>query len=346
MARKKIKNVIITNLYHYSLFLTLLYIDENEYNDTLFIIPKKYNKRGINRVNFSFKYLSILKNNYKINNKLKAYIYILNNLYLRIILFFKRIFLYDTSNSIVYFNSIDFTAPIIFDFFKYKNAVLVEDGSGNLIGFSLEKDLLENDTKFNQKRNFIKKLKQKVIGLPTIQNIKYFISTKPSIYRYITTEVINIQEKWDNSSEYKRKFIFDFYNFDIDIMKKYNRFSILCPQPFSEDNLISEEEKIEIYKKAFDSIQRNEKIIIKPHPREKTDYTKIFPNAIVLSNSFPMELAKVSGIKFAKIYTVSSTVALNFSDSEIVLIKVEQNSLFQDLITKTLDDKNIKYNFI
>lgn len=65
---------------------------------------------------------------------------------------------------------------------------------------------------------------------------------------------------------------------------------LLLTQPLSEDGYVSHSEKIEIYKYLAQKYAVGT-LYIKAHPREKEDYTKIFPNAIVIKNNkIPIEL--------------------------------------------------------
>ena len=85
--------------------------------------------------------------------------------------------------------------------------------------------------------------------------------------------------------------------------------SVLFTQPLSEDGAIDEETKISIYK---DVINSDKSISIKPHPREKTDYKKLFPGNTILEHNIPIELLTLLGVKFEKSYTIFSTAVLSF----------------------------------
>ena len=66
--------------------------------------------------------------------------------------------------------------------------------------------------------------------------------------------------------------------------------SLLLTQPLSEDQLISHEKKIKIFKYLVDKYSIGT-LYIKVHPRDKDDYSIIFPNAIVLGMSeIPFEV--------------------------------------------------------
>lgn len=78
--------------------------------------------------------------------------------------------------------------------------------------------------------------------------------------------------------------------------------TLLITQPLSEDRFISESDKIEMYKKVLKENTNDKNIIIKTHPREKTDYFTYFNEDItVLPKDFPLELLNfVPGLRLKK----------------------------------------------
>ena len=64
---------------------------------------------------------------------------------------------------------------------------------------------------------------------------------------------------------------------------------LLITQPLSEDGYIAEEYKMDLYSRIMNNYGSGFKIYIKPHPREKTDYS-VFKNANIINRSFPLEL--------------------------------------------------------
>ncbi|MBR2090854.1 MAG: hypothetical protein IJ905_10980 [Fibrobacter sp.] len=84
--------------------------------------------------------------------------------------------------------------------------------------------------------------------------------------------------------------------------------TLLLTQPLSEDSLVSHETKIHIYKHLVDKHAIG-KLYIKIHPREKEDYTKTFPDAIILGDQdIPFEVYQLKeNFHFKKAITVFST---------------------------------------
>lgn len=62
-----------------------------------------------------------------------------------------------------------------------------------------------------------------------------------------------------------------------------------------------------------------EKVVIKPHPRDDVDYEKLFPNSVVIHGKFPIEVLNyIDGIHFDKAISIISSVmgSINFVDEK------------------------------
>lgn len=97
--------------------------------------------------------------------------------------------------------------------------------------------------------------------------------------------------------------------------------NLLLTQPFSELSMMSESDKVRLYQKAIAGLDG--RIVIKPHPKETTDYSLYFPEAEIITGNFPIELFSVNQIAFDKVLTVNSSGAKNTRNREIVMIKDE-----------------------
>lgn len=123
-------------------------------------------------------------------------------------------------------------------------------------------------------------------------------------------EIINLKELWNKKSLEEQNEILDIFSFDLNIKDTIKgRDIILFTQPLSEDGVITEEEKIEIYSKIIKKYPQD-RLIVKTHPREKTDYKEIFKDNLVLDNPFPFEILNLLDVKFNKAVTIFSTAAL------------------------------------
>lgn len=89
---------------------------------------------------------------------------------------------------------------------------------------------------------------------------------------------------------------------------------LLLTQPFYTDKIVnSEKEQIKLYKQLVSenaSDIMNEQLVIKPHPRDNTDYTPFFSDAVILDKNMPVEiLGLTKNVEFSKILSIGSTAA-------------------------------------
>lgn len=143
--------------------------------------------------------------------------------------------------------------------------------------------------------------------------IKKLYLTK-NLYRETTnfkynSEVVDLKELWDQKTEKEKRIILNIFKFNNNILKKLEKDTIiLLTQPLSEDGVISEERKIEIYSEILNKYS-GDSILIKPHPREITDYEKAFPNYYIIKEKYPIEILELLGVKIKKVVTLFSTAA-------------------------------------
>ncbi|MGL5723638.1 glycosyltransferase family 52 [Cetobacterium sp.] len=152
--------------------------------------------------------------------------------------------------------------------------------------------------------------------------------------------LVNLKEMWDLKSEDEKKEILDIFSIypsEIEVLK--NAKNILFTQPLSEDSILSEEEKVELYKKIMRNYSEKE-VLIKPHPREKTDYKKVFEKATILKREIPFELLVLLGVKFEKAITIFSTAA--FSLGEKVKVDFYGTEIHQNIYKNFGSLENIK----
>lgn len=142
-------------------------------------------------------------------------------------------------------------------------------------------------------------------------------------------EIINIKKLWRDLSQKHKEEILEVFNLNLDKLQQYNIISgkkLLLTQPLSEDKIITEQEKIDIYREIL--LKENGKnIYIKAHPREKTNYKEVFKefNINIIENSFPIEICLLLDIEFEKVITLFSTGALSFKGkSEVEFIGTEK----------------------
>lgn len=213
---------------------------------------------------------------------------------------------------------------------------LLEDG---LVNYYVKKEYLQE--KFNLKDmrdRYLKKCKKKYPKFGLSDKIKKIyltgIAEIPEIIKN-KVEIVNLKEKWKQLSFEEQEEIlkiFDLKNSDLIKWQKLENKALLITQPLSEDGIISEKEKIEIYKEIVEK-NKSENIMIKSHPREKTDYRNIFPNIELIEGKFPLEILMLLGINFKEVITIFSTAALNFKGiTNVNFIGTENNKHLKEKV--------------
>lgn len=135
--------------------------------------------------------------------------------------------------------------------------------------------------------------------------------------------------------------VFGFFESDISMIMQNSEINrkkvMLLTQCFSENNAITEDTKISYYKRIVDQYP-DDIIIIKPHPREKTNYKEIFKTVVQIPNQFPVEILNyMDSLKIDIGITINSSSLNNcsFINEKIVLghEKFEElNNYYQKLI--------------
>jgi len=107
---------------------------------------------------------------------------------------------------------------------------------------------------------------------------------------------------------------------------KNKKIFLLLTQSYSEFGHMTEEKKIEIYKNTIKKYAKSDHhIVIKPHPKETTDYHKIFPNNVILPGSVPIEILSDILPPIDVCITINSTALLNIDAKVKVRIEGEFN---------------------
>lgn len=190
---------------------------------------------------------------------------------------------------------------------KMRKMKLIEDGSLNYLKYNFKLTILKKILEKIFQKNF------KVMGFS--DNIeKIYLTGLGKIPKEIEekVEIINLKELWSKKNKDEKNKISEIFlgeNFKDIIKKLKGKEIILFTQPLTE---IEENEKIEIYRRIIDKYPKD-KLIIKTHPREITDYKKYFDDIEVIFEKFPSEFFNFYSIKIKKTVTLFSTAALSFS---------------------------------
>lgn len=204
-------------------------------------------------------------------------------------------------------------------FLEKFNCYLLEDGTDS---YNLKK-INRNQEKYKYKKYRIKPLR-KLLGGPLKRYPRYGFSNKIiGIYMNCIFEIPNelkkkvikldIKELFNSLSNEKKEKLFNIFSLKLDILNKIENKILLLTQPLSEDSLMTEFEKVELYKDIQKKFKGN--FVIKSHPREQTDYRKYFPGVYILPKNFPAELFLFIDAKLSEVVTIFSTAALNLKGS-------------------------------
>lgn len=223
-------------------------------------------------------------------------------------------------------------------FRKYKNRIEVY-GQDHIIGSSFFIQnfrffLIEDGLSFYSKyiselffkyetEGIFSKLERKIFKLikhhgldERIQGV-YFsgIQDIPKVYPKEKILYFNMRELWRKKSLDEQEEILRIFNCDAKILSyDLDDVTLLLTQPLSEDNYISEEEKLKIYSEIMDKIT-TKNILLKPHPREKTNYMILEKeNCYIMEKNFPIELLQLLEIKLEEVVTLFSTGIYSFNN--------------------------------
>lgn len=133
-------------------------------------------------------------------------------------------------------------------------------------------------------------------------------------------EFFSLKKSWDMLSVTYRDSINRLFSFDEKEFECCE--ALLLTQPLSEDGFILEIEKIKIYQDIISQFG-NMKVVIKPHPREKTNYSEIMDGCVVIDGQYPAELICLNSKKINTVITIFSTSIYSFSECRKIIIGTE-----------------------
>lgn len=201
---------------------------------------------------------------------------------------------------------------------------IIQNNKLNLI-----EDGVANYSRFNVSENIrLKTLKERIFGsFYFSEEIWGLHKSCCSIYLTDLMEIddlikekvihIDVESMWNVSEEDKRIFISKIFNIDSSDLALFDdKVVVLLTQCFSEDGYCSEISKVKMYKDIIEKYCSGKKLVIKPHPRELTDYSVYFPDAIVFKKRLPMEVLLLMGAQVNNVVTINSSVSYLISKSK------------------------------
>lgn len=306
---------------NYGLLLTLIYFYIKK-NDIIYFLDEKIEKY-INLKNVEVISLKNFKNKkgivqkyykWKLNNQLLLKLGEVDEIYLQDHVSYGQFFLNNFNGKMILLE--DGTM-------NYNEKILLEEKNKKLkkikINHFIKKVIIEKRKKEYRRFGLSEKIQE--IYLTGLLPIPDLIKNK--------VKIINISDEWEILSKKDKEEILGVFKISsksFENLKVEKNKVLLLTQPLSEDKIITEKEKIDIYREIL--LKENEKnIYIKAHPREKTNYKEVFKefNINIIENSFPIEICLLLDIKFEKVITLFSTGALSFKGkSEVEFIGTEK----------------------
>lgn len=138
------------------------------------------------------------------------------------------------------------------------------------------------------------------------------LSDKGEVLKDPKTTIRSFSDMWKDSHIEKKAFINHIFGVSSSLIRESSKYKhILLTEPLSEEHLLSEEEKIKLYKELIFRINK-EGVVIKPHPRDRTDYSLFIPNVFILKTYAPMQLLSLNGVRFETAYSIRSSALFDF----------------------------------
>lgn len=140
-------------------------------------------------------------------------------------------------------------------------------------------------------------------------------------------KTLNSQEKQE---------LTDFFLKDFAPDTEHSKSLLIITQPLSEDHFVSEEYKLDLYKKIADDYhKKGYQIYLKMHPRETSNYSLVLPaDGKIIPASFPLEILNLHpSLTFEKGITLFSSALNNcdFIEEKLFLGEQWDSKIFAEL---------------
>jgi len=149
---------------------------------------------------------------------------------------------------------------------------------------------------------------------------------------------INYNQQMMSLTTAEKQSLINFFSESFNFKKNNKKNFILLTQSLSEQGIVSEEYKVELYKRIISEYGKGFDIYIKTHPRELTDYKLWFDfNFFEIPGNFPIEILNfLPLIEFERGVTLFSSAInnSNFIKEKIFLGHEWDSKLYKAVITK------------
>lgn len=157
-------------------------------------------------------------------------------------------------------------------------------------------------------------------------------------------KIIKLGDLWESSEERKKNNILKLFGIsleELNHLKQYKKLLLTQPLDDPTSNLMTEQEKICFYQSIF-NLKGTKGFLIKPHPRESTNYRLHFPHVGVFDTKIPFEVMSFLGVTFQEVYTVSSTAIFDIPyNCDIYLICSQKTSKLVEVMLEFNSKKQI-----
>ncbi len=111
----------------------------------------------------------------------------------------------------------------------------------------------------------------------------------------------------------------------------------LFTQPLSEDGYINEKQKIYLYKTILEYLLKLGKVVVKLHPRDKTQYD-FGNNVIVLEGSYPSELLLLFPLEFSYAIGICTSAVVSSKASKCINLSNDYLKSLDNSFLEKLDE--------
>ena len=133
-------------------------------------------------------------------------------------------------------------------------------------------------------------------------------------------ELIRIQNLWNQKTQKEQERILKLYSFprkEIELQLRKGRDCLLLGEDYAAKGYCKEEQEIAMYRDMM-APYGEKRFMIKPHHQNKADFNKYFPDCPILPKEFPIELAKLLGMKFHRVIGANCSALTDVFPSRIV----------------------------
>lgn len=187
---------------------------------------------------------------------------------------------------------------------------VIEDGWSNYRSDHFEAYLKRFKNKFKKKEDLKRGLSPKVekIILSGLTKVPEIISEK--------VEIIDFKKLWKKKTEIQKQKIYNFFGMETADIEKISRKKVIfLSQPLEEDESLTHEETVELYRKIFKNYNEND-ILFKLHPRGIFTYKNEFPQIEIFTSKIPFQIFEYMGVDFDTIATIYSTAVWDIKNAK------------------------------